>query len=40
MSNCTHCGCNKLSCGCKDSYLTTPPAFPTPEDCPAAQPCT
>lgn len=39
MSNCTHCGCNKLSCGCKDSYLTTPPAFPTPENCPAAQPC-
>jgi hypothetical protein len=39
MSNCTHCGCNKLSCGCKDSYLTTPPACPTPVDCPAAQPC-
>lgn len=39
MANCTHCGCNKLSCGCKDSYLTTPPACPTPVDCPAAQPC-
>lgn len=39
---CTNCGntkCNKLDCGCKDTYLTTPPPCPTPEDCPEAQPC-
>lgn len=39
---CTNCGntkCNTLDCGCKDTYLTTPPACPTPEDCPEAQPC-
>lgn len=38
-TNCTSCGCNKLTCGCNGSYLTTPPACPTPVDCPAAQPC-
>jgi hypothetical protein len=39
---CTNCGntkCNKLNCGCKDTYLTTPAPCPTPEDCPEAQPC-
>lgn len=39
---CTNCGntkCNKLDCGCKDTYLTTPAPCPTPEDCPEAQPC-
>lgn len=38
-TNCSSCGCNKLSCGCNGSYLTTPPACPTPVDCPTAQPC-
>jgi hypothetical protein len=38
-TNCTSCGCNKLTCGCTGSYLTTPPACPTPVDCPTAQPC-
>jgi len=38
-SSCKNCGCNKIDCGCKDSYLTTPPPCPTPEDCPEAQPC-
>lgn len=38
-TNCTSCGCNKLTCGCNGSYLTTPPACPTPVDCPTAQPC-
>lgn len=37
--NCTNCGCSKISCGCGDSFLTTPPPCPTPEDCPEAQPC-
>lgn len=37
--SCRNCGCNKIDCGCKDSYLTTPPPCPTPEDCPDAQPC-
>lgn len=36
---CKNCGCNKIDCGCKDTYLTTPPPCPTPEDCPDAQPC-
>lgn len=39
MSHCNNCGCSKVTCGCKDSYLTSAPVFPTPEDCPAAQPC-
>ena len=38
-TTCTTCGCNKLSCGCKDSFLTTPPPCPTPADCPDPQPC-
>lgn len=38
-TNCSSCGCNKLTCGCNGSYLTTPPACPTPVDCPTAQPC-
>ena len=38
-TNCTNCGCSKISCGCGDSFLTTPPPCPTPEDCPEAQPC-
>jgi hypothetical protein len=29
---------NKVNCGCQ-TYLTTPPPCPTPEDCPDAQPC-
>ena len=37
--NCTNCGCSNINCGCKDSFLTTPPPCPTPEDCPTAQPC-
>lgn len=36
---CTNCGCSNINCGCKDSFLTTPPPCPTPVDCPAAQPC-
>jgi len=39
MAHCQNCGCNKISCGCKDTYLTTPPPCPTPVDCPEAQPC-
>lgn len=38
-TNCINCGCSQISCGCKDSYLTTPPPCPTPVDCPTAQPC-
>lgn len=29
---------NKVNCGCQ-SALTTPPACPTPEECPDVQPC-
>ena len=39
MATCTNCGCNNLNCGCKDSFLTTPPPCPTPADCPDPQPC-
>jgi hypothetical protein len=38
-TTCSSCGCNNLTCGCKNSYLTTPPPCPTPEDCPEKQPC-
>lgn len=38
-TSCKNCGCANQSCGCKDSYLTTPPPCPTPDDCPEAQPC-
>lgn len=38
-TNCTNCGCNKLDCGCKDSFLTTPAPCPTPDGCPDPQPC-
>jgi hypothetical protein len=39
-TNCASCGCsNQINCGCKDSFLTSPPPCPTPVDCPAAQPC-
>jgi hypothetical protein len=38
-TNCINCGCSKISCGCGDSFLTTPPPCPTPADCPTAQPC-
>ena len=34
----TNCG-NQINCGCQDSFLTTPPAVPTPGACPEAQPC-
>lgn len=33
------CNHNNINCGCKDNYLTTPPACPTPVDCPDPQPC-
>ena len=39
MGTCTNCGCDKIGCGCKDSFLTSPPPCPTPVDCPEAQPC-
>lgn len=39
MAHCQNCGCSKISCGCKDTYLTTPPPCPTPVDCPEQQPC-
>lgn len=38
-SSCKNCGCSKIDCGCKDSFLTSPAPCPTPEDCPEAQPC-
>jgi hypothetical protein len=38
-TNCTNCGCSNINCGCKDSFLTTPPPCPTPEGCPDRQPC-
>jgi len=38
-TNCTNCGCSKISCGCGDTFLTSPAPCPTPVDCPAAQPC-
>lgn len=31
--------CKLVKCGCRDSYLTTPPPCPDPGDCPEAQPC-
>lgn len=33
------CNHTNINCGCKDSFLTTPPPCPTPVDCPTAQPC-
>ena len=33
------CNHNTINCGCKDSYLTTPPPCPTPTNCPDPQPC-
>jgi hypothetical protein len=33
------CNHNNINCGCKDNYLTTPPACPTPVECPDVQPC-
>lgn len=39
MGTCTNYGCSKIECGCKDSFLTSPPPCPTPVDCPEAQPC-
>ena len=33
------CKHTNIDCGCKDTYLTTPPPCPTPEDCPDQQPC-
>jgi hypothetical protein len=39
MAHCNNCGCNQIDCGCKDTYLTTPPPCPTPVDCPDPQPC-
>ena len=38
-TNCTNCGCSKLKCGCQDTMLTTPAAFPTPVGCLAPEPC-
>lgn len=38
-SNCKNCGCSKINCGCKDSFLTTPAPCPTPVGCPDPQPC-
>jgi hypothetical protein len=38
-TTCSSCKCNSLTCGCKNSYLTTPPPCPTPTDCPDRQPC-
>ena len=37
--NCTNCGCSNISCGCGDSFLTTPPPCPTPVDYPTKQVC-
>lgn len=33
------CNHTNIDCGCKDSFLTTPPPCPTPGDCPDPQPC-
>lgn len=33
------CNHTNINCGCKDSFLTTPPPCPTPTDCPDPQPC-
>lgn len=38
-TNCTNCGCSKISCGCGDTFLTSQAPCPTPADCPQAQPC-
>ena len=38
-NNCVNCGCSKISCGCGDTFLTSPAPCPTPADCPQAQPC-
>jgi hypothetical protein len=38
-TTCSSCKCNSLTCGCNNSYLTTPPPCPTPTDCPDRQPC-
>lgn len=31
--------CKNKNCGCKDSFLTTPPPCPTPEGCATPNPC-
>ena len=45
-NTCTNCNYNYSSCnnkcakcGCKDSFLTSPPPCPTPVGCPTPQPC-
>ena len=45
-STCTSCNHNYSSCnnkcakcGCKDSFLTSPPPCPTPQGCPDPIPC-
>ena len=38
-TTCTNCGCSKPKCGCQDTMLTSPPAYPTPIGCPTPEPC-
>ena len=37
--NYSSCNNNCAKCGCKDSFLTSPPPCPTPEGCPDPVPC-
>ena len=37
--NYSSCNNNCAKCGCKDSFLTSPPPCPTPESCPDPVPC-
>jgi hypothetical protein len=38
-TTCTNCGCAPKKCGCQDTMLTTPTAYPTPVGCPEPAPC-
>ena len=38
-TTCTNCGCAPKKCGCQDTMLTTPTAYPTPVGCPNPIPC-
>lgn len=39
VTNCTKCGSCSPKCGCQDTMLTTPTAYPTPVGCPSPEPC-
>ena len=38
-TTCSKCNCSNAKCGCQDTMLTTPTAYPTPVGCPSPEPC-